>query len=53
MMAATLFTNVKIIDGDGNEPFKGDVLVNGNRIKSVAKAREGLEAPEALSLIHI
>ena len=36
-MPATHFTNVKIIDGDGTEPYLGEVLVEGNRIKSVAK----------------
>ena len=32
-MTATLFTNVRIIDGDGKKPFNGQVLVKGNRIK--------------------
>ena len=40
-MAATLFTNVQVIDGDNNEPFSGEVLVEGNRIKAVAKAGDG------------
>ncbi len=34
-MANTLFTNVRIIDGTGEAPFAGEVLVQGNRIKSV------------------
>ena len=46
-MTATLFTNVRVIDGDGNEPFSGEVLVEGNRIKQVAKAGEGTNAPDA------
>ncbi len=49
-MAATLFTNVRVIDGDGNQPFTGEVLVEGNRIKQVAKTSEEVEkikAPEA------
>ena len=46
-MAATLFTNIRVIDGDGTEPFSGEVLVEGNRIKQVAKAGEGAEAPAA------
>ena len=37
-MPQTLFTNVSIIDGTGAEPFSGQVLVQGNRIKKVAKA---------------
>ncbi len=36
-MTATLFTNVRIIDGSGSEPFAGSLLVQGNRIKTVAK----------------
>ena len=46
-MTATLFTNVRIIDGDGKKPFNGQVLVKGNRIKKVAKAGKGLKAPGA------
>lgn len=37
-MPQTLFTNVSIIDGSGAEPYAGQVLVQGNRIKTVAKA---------------
>ena len=36
-MPGTLFTNVRIIDGSGSEPFAGSLLVQGNRIKTVAK----------------
>jgi len=36
-MAKTLFTNVKIFDGTGSRSFTGEVLVEGNRIKSVTK----------------
>lgn len=32
-----LFTNVRIIDGTGDYPYTGEVLVQGNRIRSVAK----------------
>ncbi len=35
-MTRTLFSNVTIIDGSGNEPFSGEVLVEGNRITAVA-----------------
>ena len=31
-----LFTNVRIFDGTGSLPEPGEVLVEGNRIKSVA-----------------
>ena len=34
-MARTLFDNVTIVDGSGTEPFRGRVLIEGNRIRSV------------------
>jgi imidazolonepropionase-like amidohydrolase len=34
-MVATLFRNVRIIDGSGAPPFAGEVLVDGNRIRDV------------------
>jgi imidazolonepropionase-like amidohydrolase len=46
-MAATLFTNVRVIDGDGDEPFNGAVLVEGNRIKKVARDGAAIEASGA------
>jgi hypothetical protein len=36
-MANVLFTNVRIIDGSGAQPYSGEVLVQGNRIARVAK----------------
>ncbi len=36
-MGHVLFTNVRIIDGSGAEPYAGDVLVQGNRIRRVAR----------------
>ncbi len=46
-MKPQLFTNVKIFDGNPTNPYPGEVLVEGNRIKTVAKngkiAREGAE----------
>ncbi len=41
-MANTLFTNARIIDGSGADPFTGDVLVQGNRIRQIA--RDGAKA---------
>ena len=38
-----LFTNVKVLDCSGADPFPGDVLVEGNRIQSVS--REGAALP--------
>ena len=36
-MSAVLLTAVSIIDGSGAAPFPGEVLVEGNRIKKVAR----------------
>jgi imidazolonepropionase-like amidohydrolase len=36
-MPNVLFTNVRIIDGSGQQPFTGEVLVQGNRIQRVAR----------------
>src|SRR5499426_4753461 len=36
-MPSTLFANVSIFDGSGAKPYAGEVLVEGNRIKKVAK----------------
>jgi imidazolonepropionase-like amidohydrolase len=45
-MAAFLFRNVWIWDGDGDDRYPGEVLVEGNRIKSVARG-EGQISSEA------
>ncbi|MCU0774859.1 MAG: amidohydrolase family protein [Ideonella sp.] len=38
-MADTLFTNVRILDGTGqNAPYTGSVLVSGNRIRQVGRS---------------
>jgi imidazolonepropionase-like amidohydrolase len=36
-MTSTLFTNVRIIDGSGAQPYTGDVLVQGNRISRLSR----------------
>jgi imidazolonepropionase-like amidohydrolase len=46
-MARILFTNVKVLDGSGAEPFPAKVLVEGNRIKSVTPVSEVLPAEGA------
>jgi imidazolonepropionase-like amidohydrolase len=46
-MTATLFTNVNVIDGTGEAPFAGEVLVKGNRIAKVAQAPKTIEAGDA------
>jgi N-acyl-D-aspartate/D-glutamate deacylase len=40
-MGATLFRNATILDGSGAAPFRGDALVDGNRIVEVAPAGRG------------
>ena len=37
-MANVLFTNVRIIDGSGAQPYSGEVLVQGNRIARVGRS---------------
>jgi imidazolonepropionase-like amidohydrolase len=36
-MADTLFSNVRILDGTGAQPYAGSVLVSGNRIRQVGR----------------
>ena len=42
-MPRTLFTNVSIFDGSGQSSFPGEVLVQGNRIKTVAKGKDQID----------
>ena len=46
-MGDVLFTNVRVLDGDGNEPFAGEVLVRDNRIQQIARGGESIAAPGA------
>ena len=46
-MAEVLFTNVRILDGSGANPFSGSVLVQGNRIRRVGRSVAALAAPGA------
>jgi imidazolonepropionase-like amidohydrolase len=46
-MGSVLFTNVRIIDCSGAEPFTGDVLVQGNRIQRVTRGGRSQPAPGA------
>jgi imidazolonepropionase-like amidohydrolase len=41
-MDRTLFTNVTVLDCTGAPPYAGEVLIEGNRIKQVAKSGKGL-----------
>jgi imidazolonepropionase-like amidohydrolase len=36
-MANVLFTNVRIFEGNGDHPYMGEVLVQGNRIRRVSR----------------
>src|SRR5438477_12044643 len=42
-----LFSNARVFDGSGKAPFRGEVLVKGNRIAAVAAAPARLEASGA------
>ncbi len=46
-MTVILFTNVRVIDGTGEAPFAGEVLVKGNRIAEVSRDGATIDAPEA------
>ncbi len=41
-MSPVLFTNVRIIDGSGSQPFVGEVLVQGNRISRISRSARSL-----------
>src|SRR5882724_2767163 len=41
-MANVLFTNVRIIDGTGAQPYAGEVLVQGNRIARIGRSARAL-----------
>ncbi|MBL8379518.1 MAG: amidohydrolase family protein [Burkholderiales bacterium] len=43
-MGNTLFTNVRIIDGSGAQPYAGEVLVQGNRISRVGRGARAIPA---------
>src|SRR5262244_1171494 len=46
-MARTLFSNVSVLDGSGAESYAGQVLIEDNRIKAVARAGENIAADGA------
>src|SRR5579863_9105272 len=43
MMATILFTNIAIFDGTGTAPYRGEVLVDGNRIAKVSRGTASIE----------
>ena len=44
-MANVLFTNVRIIDATGAQPYTGEVLVQGNRISRIGRGSRSLPRP--------
>ena len=36
---ATVFTNVRVLDATGDQPFMGEVVVCGNRIAAVTRGQ--------------
>jgi imidazolonepropionase-like amidohydrolase len=46
-MSSVVFTNVTIFDGSGAQPFKGEVLVDGQRIVRVGREGAPISAPQA------
>ena len=49
-MAPTLFTNVNILEGTGVLPYRGSVLVEGNRIRQVGRSTSAI-TPAGATLI--
>jgi imidazolonepropionase-like amidohydrolase len=49
-MARTLFTNIRLFDGVSRSTGPGEVLIQGNRIHSVAKGRKKL-APDGARVV--
>ena len=46
-MSDTLFTNVRILDGTGANPFNGSVLVQGKRIRQVSRSAGAISSINA------
>jgi imidazolonepropionase-like amidohydrolase len=46
-MAEVLFTNVRILDGTGQNPYPGSVLVQGNRIRQVGRSTAAISSAGA------
>jgi len=46
-MPDTIFTNVRILDGTGQNPYAGSVLVQGNRIRQVGRSTAPIAAGSA------
>lgn len=50
-MTATLFRNAQVWDAVDDEPYPGEVLVEGNRIRAVARGRDQIDGSRAASTI--
>lgn len=50
-MPQTVFNNVQILDCSGAQPFNGSVLVQGNRIKKIAREGQTLECDAGAEVI--
>ena len=48
MTDTTLFTNVRILDGTGQLPYSGSVLVQGNRIRQVGRSTAPISPGNAM-----
>src|ERR1700740_2635690 len=46
-MAPILFTNIAIFDGSGSPPYRGEVLVEGQRIRAIPDGTGRLERSAA------
>ncbi|WP_437333494.1 amidohydrolase family protein [Sorangium sp. So ce394] len=46
-MTPILFRNVTVVDGTGAPPYRGEVLIEGNRIQAISRTAGALSAPGA------
>jgi imidazolonepropionase-like amidohydrolase len=52
-MADVLFTNARVFDGSGEQPFTGDVLVQGNRIARVQRTGWGARSMPVIGVATV
>lgn len=52
-MADVLFTNVRIFDGSGEQPYNGEVLVQGKRIARVQKSGYGARSVPVIGVTTV
>lgn len=50
-MPHTVYTNVRVLDCSGGAPYSGEVLIQGNRIKEIAKDSNKVSRPEGAQVI--